>query len=240
MTDSGSALGFDPRAARVVCTFEQHSPPPQERLTAAGLRARFSASTKVQWQTEPRACEPSSSTETVAAAVLIAFLQTRHCHANNSTLSLLLTQRPQSMSSHAGQIAFPGGRVDAEDASTEAAALREAWEEVALPPDAVQVLGRLPMYATGSGFAVHPIVALVDAGVMLADLRANPAEVDAVFAVSLSDLMQPCGHQLMQFDWQGKTREWFAMPTSDTQGEERYVWGVTAGIVRNLYHFLSA
>lgn len=237
MSASESKLRFDPRVARVVRTFGQQLPPPAQRLSAQGLRGCFSEPL-AQWQTEQLAREPLPSGQPVAAAVLVALLQTGA--SDGGGLHLLLTQRPQSMSSHAGQIAFPGGRVDAEDTSTEAAALREAWEEVALPTDAVQVLGRLPVYATGSGFAVHPVVALVDAGVMLADLRANPAEVDAVFAVPLSELMEPSGHQLMQFDWQGKTREWFAMPTTDTQGEERYVWGVTAGIVRNLYHFLSA
>lgn len=228
---------FDPRVARVARTFEQERLPAACRLTAAGLQEHFAATAQAQsLQSERFEREFVPEGRTVDAAVLVALMHGRA--ETGSGLQVLLTQRPQAMSSHAGQIAFPGGKVDDTDTSIEAAALREAWEEVALPRAAVQVLGRLPVYTTGSGFAIHPVVALVDADVGLGDLRASPAEVEAVFAVRLADVMQPACHHLMQFEWQGEVKEWFAMPVRDTQGNERYVWGATAGMLRNLYRFL--
>ena len=150
--------------------------------------------------------------------------------------TILLTQRTAHMSSHAGQIAFPGGKVDATDADASAAALREAWEEVGLAPGYVEVIGELPAYVTGTAFIVTPVVALVQPGFTLLH---QPEEVADAFEVPLAFLMNPAHHRRHAFDWEGVQREWFSMPYTDAEGE-RFIWGATAGMLRNFYRFLSA
>ena len=147
---------------------------------------------------------------------------------------VLLTERSANLSTHSGQIAFPGGRRDPEDASPEATALREAHEEVGLAASAVEVIGRLPVYVTGSAFIITPVVGLVDPR---AQLSPNPGEVAEVFEVPLAFLLNPAHHERHAMLWQGVQREWFAMPYQD-EGKERYIWGATAGMLRNLYRFL--
>jgi 8-oxo-dGTP pyrophosphatase MutT (NUDIX family) len=148
----------------------------------------------------------------------------------------LLTQRSAQLSSHAGQIALPGGRVDAQDRDAVAAALREAQEEVGLPPDRVEVLGTLPRYRTGSAFDITPVVALVQPDWVVCP---NAGEVDAVFEVPLSYLMNPANHRRHWRESDGLRREWYAMPYRDGE-QERFIWGATAGLLRNFYHLLAA
>ncbi len=141
--------------------------------------------------------------------------------------TVLLTQRTPDLSSHAGQIAFPGGRIDASDASPMEAALREAEEEVGLDRSFVEPIGYLDLYMTTLGYRIVPTVARVapEFGLTL-----NPAEVSDAFEVPLSFLMHPDNHQRHSREWQGLMRSYYAMPFG-----ERYIWGVTAGILRNLY-----
>jgi 8-oxo-dGTP pyrophosphatase MutT (NUDIX family) len=133
---------------------------------------------------------------------------------------------------HAGQIAFPGGRVDPVDAGPEAAALREAGEEIGLAPEFVETVGRAPDYLTGSGYHVAVVVALVRPGF---ELKLNPAEVADVFEVPLSFLMDAANHRQGSRIWKGAKRNFFEMPF-----ENRNIWGITAGIVRILYERLYA
>jgi 8-oxo-dGTP pyrophosphatase MutT (NUDIX family) len=114
--------------------------------------------------------------------------------------------------------------------------LREAQEEVGLDPKHVEVLGTLNEYVTGTAFIVTPVVALIDPAHVIV---ANPHEVDEVFEVPLEFLMNPAHHRRHAFESQGVRREWFSMPYQD-QGQERFIWGATAGMLRNLYRFLSA
>jgi 8-oxo-dGTP pyrophosphatase MutT (NUDIX family) len=150
--------------------------------------------------------------------------------------SVLLTVRTAHLSSHSGQVALPGGRQDTQDADEIATALREAHEEVGLHPDCVSVLGCLPVYVTGTGYRVTPVVALLNPAMQL---TANPQEVADLFEVPLAHLMDPANHRRHAVQWRGVTREWFSMPY-DTEHRQRLIWGATAGILRHLYHFLSA
>lgn len=145
---------------------------------------------------------------------------------------VLLTQRSTRLSNHAGQIAFPGGRVDPEDADERAAALREAKEEVGLDAGLVRHLGYLDGYLSGTGFWIVPVVGLVDPAYAL---TLNPAEVDEAFEVPLDFLMTPANHQRQSRDWQGTLRHFYAMPY-----EGRFIWGATAGMLRNLYERVYA
>jgi 8-oxo-dGTP pyrophosphatase MutT (NUDIX family) len=155
-----------------------------------------------------------------AAAVLIPILA-------GSPLRVLLTERTEHLSAHAGQIAFPGGRIDPSDVSPMDAALREAREEVALDPVFAEPLGYLSPYRTGTGFVITPAVALIRPGFTVA---ANPAEVADVFEVPFAFLMSEANHRIESRMWQGTERRFYAMPYG-----ERYIWGATAGIIRSLY-----
>ena len=138
-------------------------------------------------------------------------------------LNVLLTQRSDALLHHAGQISFPGGRVEPEDASIEAAALREAYEEVGLPPERVSVLGRLASYETVTGFSVTPVVGWIEPPFPIAP---DPVEVADVFEVPLAFLLDP-GNQQRHFRMLGEIRrDYFAIPY-----EERYIWGATAAML---------
>jgi 8-oxo-dGTP pyrophosphatase MutT (NUDIX family) len=144
--------------------------------------------------------------------------------------TLLLTQRTNEMPTHAGQIAFPGGRIQAEDADPVAAALREAEEETGLSPRFVEPIGTFEPYETVTGFSVAPILALITPGFAI---RPDPREVAEVFEAPLWYLMNPANHERHERDWQGGTRAFYVMPW---QG--RFIWGATAGMIRRLYRRL--
>jgi 8-oxo-dGTP pyrophosphatase MutT (NUDIX family) len=141
--------------------------------------------------------------------------------------TVLLTQRSAHLNEHAGQIAFPGGKIDSTDRSPLDAALREAWEEVGLDRSFVDPIGYLGLYGTGFGFRILPTVARVKPGFKL---TINRSEVDDAFEVPLSFLMNPANHQLHSKEFRGMERSYYAMPFA-----ERYIWGATAGILRVLY-----
>ncbi len=158
------------------------------------------------------------------AAVLVPVVD----HGPEATV--LLTQRSANLRNHSGQIAFPGGRIDPTDLSPEAAALRETREEIGLPAERIEVIGRLPDYVTGSGYRITPVLSIVRPGFAL---ELNPAEVDAAFEVPLAFLMDPANHRRQSRIWNERERFFYEMPFG-----ERYIWGVTAGIIRTLYERL--
>jgi 8-oxo-dGTP pyrophosphatase MutT (NUDIX family) len=141
--------------------------------------------------------------------------------------AVLLTQRAQHLPNHPGQISFPGGKIDKGDADPLAAALRETEEEIGLDRGAIEPLGYLDLYMTTLGYRIVPVIARVQPGF---SLKLNTAEVDNAFEVPFAFLMDQNNVQRHSRDWQGMTRHYYAI----TFGE-RYIWGVTAGILRNLY-----
>jgi len=148
-----------------------------------------------------------------------------------SGLSVLLTERAAQLRSHSGQVAFPGGKIDPGESAGETA-LREASEEIGLEAEFIEPLGWLDAYLTSTGYRVAPLVALVSPGFAL---TLNPDEVADAFETPLAFLMDPLNHQLHEREWQGRRRKFYAMPH---QG--RYIWGATAGILRNFYERLFA
>ncbi|ESR23161.1 CoA pyrophosphatase [Lutibaculum baratangense] len=142
-------------------------------------------------------------------------------------LAVILTRRTEHLSSHAGQIAFPGGKVEKGDQGPLQAALRETREEIGIASDRIEPLGYLDTYQTRSGFRIVPVVAFVDPH---AELVPDPGEVAAAFEVPLSFLMTPANHRRDSREWRSRRRYFYAMPF-----REHHIWGVTAGIIRNLY-----
>ncbi|VWX56258.1 8-oxo-dGTP pyrophosphatase MutT, NUDIX family [Burkholderiales bacterium 8X] len=219
---------IDPRSVDVIGV-DAHLPPVNASvLSVDALRERFAQ--PPTWAPEFR-LEPQWGNRIPAeAAVLVPIVM-------RAQPTVLLTERTAHLSNHSGQVAFPGGRVDPEDANLAAAALREAWEEVGLSADHVEVLGSLPTYTTVTSFVVTPVVAMVHPSF---ELAINPHEVAAAFEVPLAFLMNPANHRRhAMVDAQGRRREWLSMPYQDGQNE-RFVWGATAGMLRNLYRFLVA
>ncbi len=159
------------------------------------------------------------------AAVLIAL-------TDRQRPGVILTQRPAWLRSHAGQVAFPGGKIDPQDANAIDAALREAEEELALPREHVEILGAADIYTSGSGYRIAPIVGVIPPDL---PLIANPEEVEDWFEVPLDFLVDPANLEKKQAIWQGQNRHYYDM---DWQG--RRIWGVTAGIIANLARRLGA
>jgi 8-oxo-dGTP pyrophosphatase MutT (NUDIX family) len=228
-TPLSSLPNFDPRKV-AVAGVDAHLPRvADEWLRPQALRQRFQ--NPPLWQPEVREEAKYANRSPMRAAVLVPVVM-------RAQPTVLLTERTAHLSTHSGQIAFPGGKADEDDADEAATALREAEEEVGLAHDFVQVLGTLPVYVTGTSFIITPVVALVQPGFTL---NPNANEVADVFEVPLGFLMDPANHQRHQFDLNGQRREWFSMPYS-VPGEvhSRFIWGATAGMLRNFYRFLAA
>jgi 8-oxo-dGTP pyrophosphatase MutT (NUDIX family) len=217
---------FDPRAVPIIGV-DTHLPAlPGAMLHAAWLRTQFEAPRV--WEPLLRAEPAFSRRAPVPASVLVPLVM-------RDELMVLLTHRTAHLSSHSGQVAFPGGKADPGDADVIATALREAQEEIGLAAEAVEVIGTMPTYTTGSAFVVTPVVALVDP---LASLVPNPHEVAQLFEVPLTFLMNPAHHRRHRVEWEGAQREWLSMPYHDGH-TEHFIWGATAGMLRNLYQFLA-
>jgi 8-oxo-dGTP pyrophosphatase MutT (NUDIX family) len=145
---------------------------------------------------------------------------------------VLLTLRAPHLRDHAGQVAFPGGRMEPEDASAEATALREAHEEIGLLPGQVELAGRLPDYVTGTAYRITPVLGLLPSGLALSPCE---DEVAAIFTLPLSTLLDPAAPQRRQAEWRGRQREFWVWPHP-----EHYVWGATAAILVHLAQRLRA
>jgi 8-oxo-dGTP pyrophosphatase MutT (NUDIX family) len=226
---------FDPREVPIVSR-DSHMPAiEQALLTPDALRFRFAQ--EKHW--EPEVTDENRAAlaregsiiagrgnDLTPAAVLIPLI------VYGNELKILLTQRTAHLYDHPGQISFPGGRTDPQDSSATDTALREAEEEIGLPASRVEVLGSLPHYLTITGYQVTPVVSLVDAGHAYAP---DEFEVADIFEVPMAYLMNPHHHEQRMWESPQGHRRFYAMPY-----ENKFIWGATAGMLRNLYHFLKA
>jgi 8-oxo-dGTP pyrophosphatase MutT (NUDIX family) len=220
-----ATLPFDPQLLPVDSIAGEPAVAPA-RLTAASLRARFAAAPP--W--EPESLDEALWRRPVMtpASVLIPLV------IRPAGLTMLLTQRTAHLTDHPGQISFPGGRAETVDATPVETALRETMEEIGLDRRHIEVIGTLPDYLTGTGYHVTPVVALVAPPFTLA---ADPDEVAEIFEVPLAYLMDGAHHQRLSFERPdgGGRRSFYAMPY-----ERFFIWGATAGMLRNLFHFVRA
>ncbi len=222
----------NPRAVPIIGDDAHLRPVDPARLTESALRARFAR--MPAWTPEFRGDGAAFSDRQPADASVLVGLVARDA----GQVHVLLTQRTAHLANHPGQVSFPGGRREAHDATPTAAALREAHEEIGLEPRRVDVLGVLPTYTTVTNFVVTPVVGIVTPPF---DLRPDPGEVDAVFEIPLSFLMTPANHRRHRFEWDGQSRVFLSMSWHDAAaGDERFVWGATASMLRNLYRLLIA
>jgi len=226
--------GFDAQAIPIhqICADEKKVA--KEFLEPSGLRARLQS--PPQWEPEITdenrhviaadiIAKRQVAGKVTRAAVLIPLL------LKEEGLSVLLTQRTNHLRDHAGQISFPGGRMDPEDQSPNDTALRESKEEIGLDPERVEIIGHLPQYLTVSGYSVTPVVGLVQAQ---AEYVLDEFEVADIFEVPLSFLLDPVNHQVRLWQSEQGGRRFYSMPY-----ENRFIWGATAGMLRNLYHLLK-
>jgi 8-oxo-dGTP pyrophosphatase MutT (NUDIX family) len=218
-----SAPPFDPRLLPVDSVAGEAAVA-AERLTPQWLRRRFAE--PPDWLPEVADESRTPVPRPTRASVLVPLVQ------RAAGLTILFTERTAHLSSHAGQISFPGGRRELSDTSPIETALRETEEEVGLERRHIDVLGTLPDYHTITGYCVTPVVGLVAPPF---ELRADPAEVAEIFEVPLAFLMDGMNHQRLSALRPEGRRHFYAMPY-----ERCYIWGATAGMLRNLFHFLRA
>ena len=222
---------FDPEQLPVMATDASLPALGEARLTAGFVRERLQA--QPDWQ--PELTDESrlidASLKLREAAVLVPLVQ------REAGLTVLLTQRNASLSQHAGQISFPGGGRETIDYDMTATALRETVEEVGIGADFIEVVGCLPDYITGTGFHVSPVVGLLTPHFTV---RPDPSEVAEVFEVPLAFLMDPANHEVRELRWEDRVRRFYSMPYRRPDGGHYFIWGATAGMLRNLYHLLAA
>lgn len=226
-------LILDPHAVPVIAT-DAHLPGVSSAaMTPAALRERFAR--PPEWAAEFLGDSLAPADSLSPAAVLVPLVM------RPQGLHLLLTQRTAHLRAHAGQVSFPGGRSEAEDADATATALREALEEIGLQTRHVEVIGVLPIYTTVTAFAVTPVVALIEPPF---DLTLDIREVATTFEVPLEFIMTPANHRHHSVEFQGRQRRFLSMPWTETSVEgaarEHLIWGATAAMLRNLYRLLRA
>lgn len=218
---------FDPREAPVVGV-DTHLPPVDLQLLAPqALRRRFAE--PPAWEPEVWAERRFTDRQPAKASVLVPLVM-------RERPTVLLTERTTHLSTHSGQVAFPGGKQDDTDVDAADTALREAHEEIGLERALAEVIGTMPTYTTGTMFIITPVIALVPPDYRL---TLNAYEVADAFEVPLDFLMNPAHHRRHAIEFSGVRREWFSMPYVHA-GKERFIWGATAAMLRNFYRFLSA
>lgn len=224
-------ISFDPAAQPTLgyCDLEPLSP---NILSLDFVRAAFNIQDQVQWQIEPRYAHAfidrfEDDPNSIRSAVCVAVVE------HESEPHIIFTRRADELSHHAGQVSFPGGRVDHSDVDAVAAALRETHEEVGIEPQYLEPLAEQPIFITTTRFAMRPVVSRVHPGYKL---QPNPDEVAEIFAVPLAQLMDPQQHRIHKLPYyNAQEGVYFSI---DWQG--RCIWGATAAVIRNLYHYLSA
>lgn len=222
---------YDPETLPVISVDRQRPALAEPRLRSDFIRHRLT--TPPNWAPEfpDESTVYDRSRALRHAGVLIPLVE------RAEGLTVLLTERNANLSAHAGQISFPGGSREDGDADIVATALRETEEEVGLDRQFVEVVGSLPDYITGTGFHIVPVVGLVREGFTL---RPDASEVADMFEVPLAFLMDPSHHERRVWKWVDGERIFYAMPFPREAGGHRFIWGATAGMLRNLYHLLAA
>lgn len=222
--------GFDPQTQPIVPLSDILLPLDNTSMELGFIQKAFSSS--VDWQVEPVFTESFQADSLdligiVQAAVFVPLIQ------RADGMHLLFTRRASHLYDHAGQICFPGGRIEATDPDAVAAALRETQEEIGVTPDYIQLIGTQPGFLTSTRFTMKPVIGYVRPGFTI---RPDLTEVAEVFEVPLSFLMDPANHFLHRAHLpDGGHRFYFSMPWKNY-----FIWGATAALIRNLYHFLSA
>lgn len=221
---------FDPQAQPIVASPIVLRPLPDSALQHTFISQAFSRS--VQWQVEPVFSadfhvSQEVHNKNIRAAVFFPLVQ------RENGLHVLFTRRADHLTSHAGQICFPGGRIEVFDTDPVAAALRETREEVGIWPEQIELIGTHPSFRTSTGYTMQPVIGLVKPGFIA---QPDLTEVAEVFEVPLSFLMDPSYHRLHQAQLpDGQQRLYFSM-----RWKKYFIWGATAALVRNFYHHLAA
>lgn len=220
------AIPLDPEFADLGARGAAVSP---ERLTLPALRQRLAAPPPWQPEITTDGRLFNLATDPRPAAVLVPLV------ARPRGVSVLFTERTAHLHDHAGQISFPGGRVEAGDPGPVATALRESFEEIGLAPASVDVIGTLPEYVTATSYRVTPVIGLIEQPF---SLRLDTFEVAEAFEVPLAFLMDPVNHERRLVELADRRRAFYAMPY--TAGRRYFIWGATAAMLRNFYRLLSA